>query len=127
MKPAAQHTLAKHTGKALARKATATIDLTAAVREIAGAANTCLTTHEQERTRRVAIAAWALCDRAHAAMARIDPDDLDPDRPEDQARFAAAGTLVRGVVDILKTPVLNEAGQLSSASAKVLARTRKLG
>jgi hypothetical protein len=67
MKPTAQRALAKQTGKALARKATATIDLTAAVGEIVGATQDYLQTREQERTRRVAIAA-----AERVAIARIE-------------------------------------------------------
>ncbi|WP_156013297.1 hypothetical protein [Thioalkalivibrio sp. HK1] len=67
-----------------------------------------------------------LSDRAKVAMKKIDPDDFDSSRSEDLDRFSAAGTLVRGVVSILSTPILDDAGNLSSDSAKVLTRTRKL-
>ncbi|MBF2758928.1 MAG: hypothetical protein ISN28_01460 [Ectothiorhodospiraceae bacterium AqS1] len=64
--------------------------------------------------------------RAKTEMKRIDPDDFDSSRSEDLARFSAAGMLVRGVVDILRTPVLDDTGNLSSDSAEVLTRTRTL-
>lgn len=67
MKPAAQNALTKQAGTALARKAAATIDLTASIREITGAAHEYLVTREQQRTRRAAIAA-----AERTAIARIE-------------------------------------------------------
>lgn len=67
-----------------------------------------------------------LASRASAAMDSIDPDRFSFASPEDVARFQSAGQLVRAVGDVLRTPVLDDAGALSSASAEVLVRTRRL-
>ncbi len=66
-----------------------------------------------------------LSERAQVAMARIDPGNFDFSRTDDLARFTEAFTLVNGTVDILKAPVLDEEGKLSSDSAEVLAKYRK--
>ncbi len=64
-----------------------------------------------------------LSEQAQATMARIDPGDFS--RADDLALFTEAFTLVNGVVDILKVPILDEEGNLSGESAEVLAKHRK--
>lgn len=67
-----------------------------------------------------------LSELAQAAMVRIDPSIIDLSDLKDRERFTGAFILVNGIVDILRAPVLDNAGNLSSNSAKVLTRTRKL-
>lgn len=64
--------------------------------------------------------------RAGKAMDALDRLVFSLSRPQDAARFQVAGQLVRAVADLLRTPVLDADGELSSASADVLVRTKPL-
>lgn len=55
-----------------------------------------------------------LSGRAKTAIERIDIGDFDFSRSDDLAQFTEVFSLVNDIVDVLKTPVLDEAGNLNS-------------
>jgi len=62
----------------------------------------------------------ALDVRAQAAVDAIDPDTFDPTDDDDLRAFQAAASLVKALGDVIRTPIIDEQGELTAESLRLV-------